>query len=346
MRPTFDPSRWTPPEDFLRFTTLEVHTGGEPLRIITSGFPEPPGETMLDKREYARTHFEPLRRALMLEPRGHADMYGCLFTQSTTSDGDFGVLFLHNEGYSTMCGHGIIALVTAGIECGMFAAKDELRIDTPAGRVTARPHLEDGRVVWVSFRNVASFLLERDLSIEVTLPGAARARLLCDVAFGGAFYAYVDAARLGLDPKDVRTLIDAGMRLKHAVAEQYVIRHPAGDPELEFLYGTIFVWPGGPGEPSRNVCVFAEGEVDRSPTGTGVSGRAAIHHARGELAQGVPLSVESIVGSRFEVRVVETTRVGALPAVIPEVTGSAYLTGRHEFFVDPNDPFAQGFLLR
>jgi trans-L-3-hydroxyproline dehydratase len=284
-------------------------------------------------------------------------MYGCILTEPVTPDGDVGVLFVHNEGYSTMCGHGIIGLVTVGLECGLLDltslerdASDRpiVKIDTPAGRVTATAHVAEeadrSRVARVSFRNVPSFVLEQGLEVEV--PGFGMIR--CDVAFGGAFYAYVQAADFDLviEPAAYAPLIDAGRRVKRAVTEQYEIVHPAGDPDLNFLYGTIFVQEGEGAVHSRNVCVFAEGEVDRSPTGTGVSGRAAIHHARGDLATGETITIESVIGSSFDVRVVTETMVGGLPAVIPEVTGTAHITGRHEFLIDPTDPLRDGFFLR
>ncbi len=336
-----------PPADWQRVTTIDAHTAGEPLRVITGGVPDIPGETILAKRQYAREHLDQLRRALMLEPRGHADMYGCIPTPPVTPDGDVGVLFLHNEGFSTMCGHGIIGLVKVGLDCGLLEVKGEkpvVRIDTPAGRVTATAHLVGGRVERVSFRNVPSFLLERDLEVEV--PGLGRIR--CDVAFGGAFYAYVNAADVDVDiaPQNYAKIIDVCMRIKHAVMDSYEVVHPDGDADLNFLYGTILVQRLAGPVHSRNVCVFADGEVDRSPTGTGVSGRAAIHHARGELAVGDTITIESLIGTRFDVRVAEATAVGACPAVIPEVTGAAYITGRHEFLIDPDDPLRDGVLLR
>jgi trans-L-3-hydroxyproline dehydratase len=182
--------------------------------------------------------------------------------------------------------------------------------------------------------------------LEVEVPGLGRVR--GTVAFGGAFYMYVDAGPLGLDvtPANYARLIDAGMGIKRAVMERHPIVHPAGDPELNFLYGTILSQPMAPPVHSRNVCIFAEGEVDRSPTGTGVSGRAAILHAQGALAVGDTITIESLIGTRFDVRVVETTQVAGRPAVIPEVTGEAYLTGRHEFLIDPEDPLRAGVFLR
>lgn len=339
---------WKPPEHWPRITTIDAHTAGEPLRIITGGFPDLPGSTILEKRHYAKQHFDLLRRALMWEPRGHADMYGCILTPPVTPDGDVGVLFIHNEGFSTMCGHGIIGLVKVGVQTGLFpvtGAQTVIKIDTPAGRVTATAHMNGEEVERVSFLNVPSFLLERDL--VVTVPGLGEVR--GDIAFGGAFYMYVDVAPLGLDitPHNQTQLIDVGMRIKRAVMESYVIQHPDGDPDLNFLYGTILVkMMNTPEVHSRNVCIFAEGEVDRSPTGTGVSGRLAIHHAKGELAPGELITIESLISTAFTGRVVAATWVNGTPAIFPEVSGTAYITGQHTFVIDPHDPLAGGFTLR
>jgi trans-L-3-hydroxyproline dehydratase len=328
---------WQPPAHWQQITTIDAHTAGEPLRIITGGFPELPGSTILEKRQYAKQHYDHLRRTLMWEPRGHADMYGCILTPPVTPDGDVGVLFMHNEGFSTMCGHGIIGLVKVGVDTGYFPADGTervVKIDTPAGRVTATAHLRDGRVERVSFLNVPSFLLERDLKVDV--PGIGI--VTCDIAFGGAFYAYVDAAPLGLEitPENQRTLIDVGMRIKRAVMASYKIVHPDGDADLNFLYGTIFVQRTSGDIHSRNVCIFAEGEVDRSPTGTGVS----------ELGLDETITIESIIGTPFTGRVAEETRIGGLAAIIPEVGGTAYITGKHTFLIDPDDPLKDGFILR
>jgi proline racemase len=336
-----------PPSNWQRITTMDAHVAGEPLRIITGGWPEIPGATILEKRRHARAHHDYLRRALMLEPRGHADMYGCILTPPVTPDGDVGVLFMHNEGFSTMCGHGIIGLVTAGLEADLLNVRGEapvVRIDTPAGRVTATAHMNGRRVASVSFLNVPSFLLQPDVRVDVPGLGAVR----CDIAFGGAFYAYVGAPSVGVEllPERCGELIDIGMRIKRAVMKACEIVHPDAENDLNFLYGTILVQGSDDPLLSRNVCIFAEGEVDRSPTGTGVSGRAAIHHARGEIAVGQSITVESLIGTRFDVRVAETTTVGDVDAVVPEVTGSAFITGRHEFLLNPDDPLLDGVLLR
>ena len=339
---------WQAPDHWQRITSIDAHTAGEPLRVITSGFPDLPGATILAKRQYAREHYDHLRRALMWEPRGHADMYGCILTPPVTPDGDVGVLFLHNEGFSTMCGHGIIGLVKVGIETGHFSVtgtQTVIKIDTPAGRVTATAHIKNDRIERVSFINVPSFLLARDLTVEV--PGLGM--VMVDIAFGGAFYAYVnaDSLKIALTDKNQSELIDVGMRIKRAVMASYEIRHPDGDPDLNFLYGTIFVkMTPGTGIHSRNVCIFAEGEVDRCPTGTGVSGRLAIHHAKGEVGLGETIVIESLIASQFSGRVVETTMINGMPGVISEVSGIAHITGRHEFLIDPDDPLANGFILR
>jgi trans-L-3-hydroxyproline dehydratase len=340
-------SEWNPPAHWQRITTIDAHTEGEPFRVITGDFPDLPGETLLERRRYAKEHFDHLRTALMWEPRGHADMYGCIITPPVSQAADLGILFIHNEGYSTMCGHGIIGIATVALETGMLpTAQPEtiVRIDTPAGLVTAYARIDKGRVASVYFHNVPSFVAALDEEVEV--PGVGPVRY--DLAFGGAFYAFVRASDVGLscEPRDLRALIDTGMAIKRAVTADRPIVHPF-EQDLSFLYGTIFTGPAvEPDAHSRNVCIFAEGEVDRSPTGTGVSGRLAIHHARGEIGLHEPIVIESIIGSRFTGQVVATSSFGPHPAITPEVEGSAHITGRHEFFIDPSDELREGFILR
>ncbi len=338
---------WTPPDEWLKITSVDAHTAGEPFRVITGGFPALPGDTILARRRYAREHLDHLRTALMWEPRGHADMYGCIVTPPVSPEADIGILFMHNEGYSTMCGHGIIGITTVALETGllpMTAPETTVRIDAPAGLVTARARVVDGRVQSVYFYNVPSFVLALDQSVDV--PGLGRVRY--DIAFGGAFYAYVQAKELGLTctPRDFRQFIEKGTAIKRAIMESYPVTHPF-EEDLSFLYGTIFIGPPqDEGAHSRNVCVFAEGEVDRCPTGTGVGGRLVLHYARGEVGLDETIVVESIIGSRFSGRIVETTTFGPYPAIIPGVEGAAYITGRHEFLIDPADPLRDGFILR
>jgi proline racemase len=344
-----DWSDYRPPDDTITITTIDTHAAGEPLRIITGGLPELPGATMLEKRRYMQQHFDHIRRALMWEPRGHRDMYGCVLTDAVSREGDLGVLFMHNEGYSTMCGHGVIALVTALLESGAVLAqgqRTEVNLDTPAGLVRATAHhAGDGRVERVSFLNVPSFVYARDL--EITVPDFGQLKV--DVAFGGAFYAVLDAEQVGLRvvPEQVERLAAAGEAIKQAVNAVLPIKHPF-EEDLGFLYGTILTGPPeDPAHHSRNVCIFANAEVDRSPTGTGVSARLALLHARGQTAEGEQIVIESILGaaSAFGGRVVGQTQVGPHEAIIPEVSGRAFITGRHEFFIDPRDELGKGFLL-
>ncbi|RMF23457.1 MAG: proline racemase, partial [Bacteroidetes bacterium] len=327
--------------------TIEMHTGGEPLRVILGGYPPIPGKNVLERRRYVREHLDHLRRALMHEPRGHADMYGCLIVPPNDPGADFGVLFLHNEGYSTMCGHAVIAMATLAVEMEWVERQEpETRVvmDAPCGRIQAFARVEGGRVASVRFEGVPSFVVELDAEVEVPELG----RLRYDLAYGGAFYAYVDAASLGLEltPENYGLLIRRGMQIKRAVMAARPIVHPF-EADLGFLYGTIFIGgPVSPGVDSRNVCVFAEGEVDRCPTGSGVMGRLAIHHARKEIGIGDFLRIESILGSVFRGRVLDTVPYGPYPAVIPEVEGQAFITGSAEFHLDARDPFRHGFFLR
>jgi trans-L-3-hydroxyproline dehydratase len=339
--------RFKPPSDWLKITAIDAHTGGEPFRVLVNGFPELKGDTILERRRFAKEHYDHLRTALMWEPRGHADMYGCILTSPVTVDADFGILFLHNEGFSTMCGHGIIGIVTVVLETGMIpmvSPTTTVKIDSPAGPITAYAHIENGNVKSVSFHNVPSFVAALDEVVDVPELGKVR----YDLAFGGAFYAYVNARDVGLTctPKDYRSLIEKGMAIKRAIMKSRPITYPF-EQDLGFLYGTIFIGPSTQeGSHSQNVCIFAEGEVDRSPTGTGVSGRLAIHHRRREIEMNQPIVIESIIGSKFTGKVVEETAFGQYPAIIPEVEGQAHIVGRNELWINPNDPLRDGFLLR
>ncbi len=339
--------QFTPPSDWIKITAIDAHTGGEPFRVIVDGFPELKGDTILEKRRYAKEHYDHLRTALMWEPRGHADMYGCLLTPPVTQEADFGILFIHNEGFSPMCGHGIIGIATVVLETGMLpmvSPVTKIKIDSPAGLITAFAHIENDHVKNVSFLNVPSFVLELDAMVDVSGLGKVR----YDLAFGGGFYAYVTAKDVGVScsPQDFRPLIEKGMAIKRAVMQSRTIEHPF-EKDLGFLYGTIFVDElQDPKSHSRNVCIFADGEVDRSPTGTGVSGRLAIHYARGEVKFNESIVIESIIGSKFSGRVVEEATFGPYAAIIPEVRGEAHIVGRNELWINPNDPLKDGFILR
>ncbi|RMH08194.1 MAG: proline racemase [Nitrospirae bacterium] len=330
-----------------RLTTLDLHVAGEPLRVVLSGFPEPMGHTILEKRRSCQQQYDHLRRALMWEPRGHPHMYGCLLVTPTTPSSDFGVLFFHNEGYSTMCGHGIIGVVTALLEARLVQWTEPtttVKLDTPSGQVVATATIQQHHIQKVSFRNVPSFASALDCVIDLPSVGC----LHYDLAFGGAFYGFCRAADCGLElrPEQSRQLVDTAMSLKQAIAARHAITHPH-EPDLGFLYG--IVWIGPPqqaGVYRRHVCVFADGALDRSPTGTAVSAHLALLHARQQILPYQDVTFESILGTCFTGRIVEQCREGEQSMIIPEVEGRAYITGRHEFLLDPDDPLKEGFLLR
>lgn len=343
---------WRPPDDWVRVATIDAHTAGEPLRIYVDGFPEPTGRSVLERRLDAAKRLEFYRTATMWEPRGHADMYGCLIIPPERPESDFGVLFLHNEGYSSMCGHGIIAVATVAVQVDWITSDElevEINIDTPAGLVRSIVHRTDNdmigkNIIGVSFENVPSFVAELDGQVVVDGLGTVR----YDLGFGGAYYAFVDADELGigLRPDNQAQLIDYGRRIRQALFNSLEINHPEHE-DLSFLYGTIFTGnPQDPNHHSRNVCVFADGEVDRSPTGTGVSARAAILTARNELQRNEIITIESILGTCFDVEVIGKSTCGPHSAVIPRVRGNAFITGRHEFILDPLDTLKSGFFLR
>jgi proline racemase len=310
-------------------STVDYHTGGEPFRIVTGGVGPLAGRTILDKRRYAAEHLDHVRRLLVFEPRGHADMYGCFVTEPEDEGADLGVVFFHSAGYSTACGHGTIALVTWAIENGRVKGP-EVVVDVPSGRLPTVARIEEGRVASVSFRNVPAFVHAR---------GLAAAGREVDVAFGGAFYASLEER---VEPSQLTRLIELGREIKADLEHDHEIVHPQ-EPELRDVYGVIF-WQEEGEAPltQRNVTVFADGEVDRSPCGSGTSARLALLHAEGRLAAGEPLRHLSIVGSEFTGRVVEELAGG----VVTEVEGSAHLTGRHEFVLEPDDELGDGFLLR
>lgn len=327
--------------------TIDAHTGGEPLRILLSGMPPVPGATILEQRAWLGEHHDDLRQFLMNEPRGHADMYGAYLLPPVTPQADFGVIFIHNEGYSDMCGHGIIALGKVLVEMGYVerrAPVTRIGFDAPAGFIEAHVEWDGTRAGQVTFRNVPAFIYLRDLEVQTPTFG----RIVGDIVFGGAFYYYINAeqAHLAIQPEMVRSLIQLGAETKAAVKAAVRIQHPL-EPGLNDLYGTII--DGAPncvGVDQSNVCIFADREVDRSPTGTGTSGRAAQLFLHGRLALNQPYVNGSIVGSRFEVRVTAAARVGSFDAALTEVTGTAHIMGTSQWLLEETDPFPTGFFLR
>jgi proline racemase len=344
----------------LRIQTIDAHTAGEPLRLIVGGFPTVEGTTILEQREFVRAKYDHLRCALMLEPRGHADMYGALLTPPEHPGSHAGVLFMHNEGFSTMCGHGVIAVTTIAIERDLITVPREadgsvrLRLDSPAGPIRAVATMSGARVESVSFRNVPSFVLHPAVPVRM---GGREVR--ADVAFGGAFYAIVDSEAVGIPivPERLSDLRRAGMEVKHAVERIVRVEHPL-EPQLHGIYGTIFT-----GQPSdetadlRNVTIFADAEVDRSPCGTGTAAVMAVLSAMGILGTaGQVFTHESIIGTRFRGRIVERLSLSVpdaglqtpgeeIEAIVPEIEGEAYITGEHTFLIDDRDPLGYGFRL-
>ncbi|MBG0763938.1 MAG: proline racemase family protein [Tissierellales bacterium] len=328
-----------------RIDCIDAHTGGEPLRIVTSGLPPIKGDTILEKRDYMLKNYDNLRKLMMLEPRGHSGMYGCILVEAVTEDGDFGVLFTHNEGLSSMCGHGIIGITKVAIETGMILAEDGeniVKIDSPAGRVTAYADVVDGEVERVRFQNVPCFIYKENVEVEVDGIG----KISGDVVYCGAFYVYVDSDKVNLkiNPENTEKLVKIGMEIKHKVMDMMEFNHPTSG--VNWLYGTIFYEKPVKNQnilDTKNVCIFADGQVDRSPTGTGTGGRVALHYFKGEMLEEDTLSNKSIIDTLMEGRIVEKTKVGDYDAVVTEVSGTAYIMGFNQLVLDPKDPLNEGF---
>lgn len=326
---------------------VDMHTGGEPVRIIVAGYPELPKGTILEKRAHVRDRLDHLRRILMFEPRGHYDMYGALLVEPDLPGADMAVLFMHNEGYSTMCGHAVVALGRYAVDHGLVAPVEPLttvNIECPCGMVVAEVEVTGGRAGAVSFESVPSFLLQSDRTIGV--PGFGDIRF--DVSYGGAFYALADAGQFGLSfgRSPARAFVDAATALTETVRRSVPLSHP-DSADLAFLYGSILTdgGDGSGGTATRNVCVFADAQVDRSPTGSGVTARLAAMHAKGTVVPGEIRLFESIVGSRFTGAVARITQAGDHAAIVARVSGRSHYTGKASFTVEADDELGRGFLV-
>ena len=332
-------------------TCVDYHTAGEPFRIVTSATPVLAGDTVAERRVSAQHHagLDAIRKLLCHEPRGHADMYGCFQVRPDDEEADLGVLFWHKDGYSTACGHGTIALGVWAVDSGLVPAdpdgSTDVIVDVPSGRVVARVHCAHGVVRSVAFRNVPSFVIARDIAVTTS-----RGTSAVTLAYGGAIYATVaaDALRLSVMDNDLNALIAVAREIKRQIDEAGLAAYP-GDARLSGLYGTIFyddLGADGDRLRQRNVTVFADGEVDRSPCGSGTCARIAELVAEGRLGIGDEFLHESIIGTSFRARAVEQLGPADHAAVIPEVEGMAYRTGEHRFVLDPADPLGTGFVLR
>ncbi len=331
-----------------KLTVVDMHTGGEPLRIVIGGYPPIPPGTVLEKRGWVRDNLDHLRKILIFEPRGHYDMYGALLVEPNLPGADLAVLFMHNEGYSTMCGHAIIALGRYAVDHGIVAAREPVttvNIECPCGMVVASVEVTNGKAGAVSFESVPAFLFARDQTVP--LPGYGE--IAFDIAYGGAFYALADCRQFGLEfgQSPVRDFVVAATALTGKLKAEFPLSHP-DHGDLAFLYGTILTDgdDGSGGRATKNVCVFAEAEVDRSPTGSGVTARLAAMHAKGQIAIGETRVFESIVGSQFTGSVARTTRAGPHDAIVARVGGRAFYSGRAEFIVEEDDVLGRGFLVR
>ncbi len=340
----------------MEIRTCEMHTGGEPVRIVTAGYPEIRGATILDKRRDVEARLDHLRRLLMFEPRGHADMYGVILVAPDGApdvapdlpDADLAVLFMHNQGYSTMCGHAIIALGRYAVDQGLVEAVEpetRVAIQCPCGLVVAHVAVANGKSGRVRFESVPAFAFALDAIAQTREWGP----VLVDIGYGGAFYALVAADQFGLDVRTSRTrdLVDVASAITEEVQASVPLDHPDGT-DLAFLYGTILTdgKDSGRATASANICVFADAQVDRSPTGSGVTARIAVQHRRRQIALGESRTFESVTGATFTGRAVREARVGDRPAVVVEVAGSAHYTGESRFTVEAGDPLGAGFLLR
>lgn len=336
----------------LQFTriinAIDAHTAGEPVRVITSGIPNIPGDTMLDKMNWFEENSSDVRNFLMREPRGHRDMFGTILTPPVTKDGDVGVLYTHTTGQATMCGHGTIGVVKVLLETGIISSaegENTVRIDAPAGRVTARAIVKNGKVAEVSFQNVPSFLYEDNIKADI--PGIGSVKV--SVSFGGGFYIFVEAEDLGLSviPECGTEIVRHSMWLKEWGNKELNVVHPTNSG-IKGIYGVIVTDPSQrieEGWRSKETCVFADGAIDRSPCGTGTSARMALLYGRGEMKKGEKIFNSSILNTQFIGSIDDEVMVGSIKGIIPRIAGPAWITGFNQFVLDPEDPLNEGFLI-
>lgn len=325
---------------------IDSHTAGEPTRIIVGGIPNIKGKTMPEKKEYLEKNLDHLRTAVMLEPRGHNDMFGSILLAPVSEEADLGIIFMDGGGYLNMCGHGTIGAVTAAIETGMVEMIEPVTkvvLEAPAGIVRAEAQVEKGKVKSVAFVNVPAFLYKKDQ--KVVLDGK---EITFDISFGGSFFAIVNAKQLGLEikPENTTRLTDVALRLRDQINKEIEIQHPTLAHIKTVDLVEIFDEPTHPEATYKNVVIFGQGQVDRSPCGTGTSAKLATLHAKGEIKEGEKFVYESILGTLFYGEIVGTTKVGEYDAVIPKVAGSAYITGFNHFVIDDTDPVKYGFVLK
>ena len=325
-------------------SAIDTHTVGEFTRIVIRGMPELIGKTMMDKKNYCKENYEHIRTALMSEPRGHKDMFGAILTDPVHEEADFGILFIDNDMYVNMCGHGTIGCATAAVEAGLVPVTEpytEVVLDAPSGLIRAKVKVENSKAVEVTFTNVPAFLYKENMEMEIK-----GKKYVYDISFGGSFFAMVDAKQVGLDinKKTVNEFIDIGIELMRKINESQTMHHPTlpiKTVDVVEFYGE----PHEDGSDLRNVVVFGNYQADRSPCGTGTSAKLAMMYARNQLKIGETIVNESFIDSKFKGKIIEETTVGEYKAVIPQITGSAYITGLATYLIDPADPHKYGFLI-
>ncbi|MEX2922596.1 proline racemase [Clostridioides difficile] len=326
---------------------IDSHTAGEATRIVVGGIPNIKGNSMPEKKEYLEENLDYLRTAIMLEPRGHNDMFGSVMTQPCCPDADFGIIFMDGGGYLNMCGHGTIGAMTAAIETGVVPAVEPVThvvMEAPAGIIRGDVTVVDGKAKEVSFLNVPAFLYKE--GVEVDLPGVGTVKF--DISFGGSFFAIIHASQLGLkiEPQNAGKLTELAMKLRDIINEKIEIQHPTLAHIKTVDLVEIYDEPTHPEATYKNVVIFGQGQVDRSPCGTGTSAKLATLHAKGELKVEEKFVYESILGTLFKGEIVEETKVADFNAVVPKITGSAYITGFNHFVIDEEDPLKHGFILK
>ena len=326
---------------------IDSHTAGEATRIVVGGIPNIKGNSMPEKKEYLEENLDYLRTAIMLEPRGHNDMFGSVMTQPCCPDADFGIIFMDGGGYLNMCGHGTIGAMTAAIETGVVPAVEPVThvvMEAPAGIIRGDVTVVDGKAKEVSFLNVPAFLYKE--GVEVDLPGVGTVKF--DISFGASFFAIIHASQLGLkiEPQNAGKLTELAMKLRDIINEKIEIQHPTLAHIKTVDLVEIYDEPTHPEATYKNVVIFGQGQVDRSPCGTGTSAKLATLHAKGELKVGEKFVYESILGTLFKGEIVEETKVADFNAVVPKITGSAYITGFNHFVIDEEDPLKHGFILK
>ena len=331
-------------------SVIDTHTAGEAARLVTAGVPKIPGKDIVEKKQYLIDNLDDLRKSVMFEPRGHQDMFGAFLLPPTKEEADFALIFMDTGGYLNMCGHNTIAAVTAAVETGMVdveegATEKEVVVETPAGLIYATAKLKDNgaKVKEVSFKNVESFLYKRDLELDVEGVG----HIKFDISFGGSFFCILSADQLGLEvkPENASKLKEAGLKIRDAVNANVEIQHPTLSHIKSVDLVEIYDKPSHPEATYKNVVVFGDGNIDRSPCGTGTSAKLATLYAKGELKPGEPFVYESILGTLFKGRIVEERKLADFDAIIPEITGSVYILGFSNYVYDPDDALTYGFLL-